>query len=821
MAKRKKKKTKAWDGLDISGLVLIALGILTFIGIISGENSWINKVVGFTFAGLFGVGTYILPIVFIVVGILLIMVKKPKFHMGKISLSTMLVLSVLGMIHIVYFWLGKTVGVYNTSSAVQCFNYGEALKQAFKAGQESMTGMGVLAALYVYPISSLFTSVGAFVVFIVLSVIALTVLFNLSLREAGEKVGQTVKHTGQKMQKSFADASVRRREAREKRKNYDYIIDDDEEDAEKEKVKKHKVEKEDTDEQYDDFELETTEFIEKDRFTDKNENNIPEQFEVSAVESKKRDTVVPIIDEEEETDDDLILETETQEEVTPEEDEPFIEAEDDEDNEGVYSPPPITLLNPPPAGKNENNGDHSEQIEMMESTLKSFGINAWVENITVGPAVTRYELSIERGTRVSKILNLSDDIALSMAAVGVRIEAPIPGKSAIGIEIPNKSVTMVTLREVLESDTFKNHKSPVAVGLGKDITGSVIVADLAKMPHMLIAGQTGAGKSVCINTIIMSLLYKSSPKEVKLILVDPKKVEFNVYDGDPHLMTPVVTDPKKAAGALQFVVREMEKRYESFARRKVKDIVRYNEVCRENHEEEMPRIVVIVDELNDLMLVARGEVEDSVMRIAQLARAAGIYLILATQRPSVNVITGVIKANIPSRIAFAVASGIDSKTILDGPGAEKLVGKGDMLFHANGEPKPKRVQGAFVSEQEAERVVEFIKKKNIEAKYIDESQIVLREMKPNHGGSGENPNDAPEESGEDDLFPGAVEYAIQQGSISVSALQRHFKVGYARAGRLIDTMEAKGIVEPPQGAKARRVLMTTEEFWSMYDERLD
>ncbi|MBP5662397.1 MAG: DNA translocase FtsK [Clostridia bacterium] len=481
----------------------------------------------------------------------------------------------------------------------------------------------------------------------------------------------------------------------------------------------------------------------------------------------------------------------------------------------------MSLLNPPVSPRRSGTQDHSEKIEMMESTLRSFGIEAWVENITVGPAITRYELSIARGTRVSRILNLSDDIALSMAAVGVRIEAPIPGKSAIGIEIPNDTVSMVTLREVLEDDAFQKHKSPVAVGLGKDITGTAIVADLAKMPHLLIAGQTGAGKSVCINSIITSLLYKSSPKDVRLILVDPKMLELNVYNGIPQLMTPVVTDPKKAAGALQFVVREMEKRYETFAKRKVMDIYRYNEVAQENGEDTMPRIVVIVDELNDLMLVARGEVEDSVMRIAQLARAAGIYLILATQRPSVNVITGVIKANIPSRIAFAVASGVDSKTILDSTGAEKLVGKGDMLFHLNGSPKPVRVQGAFVGEQEIEKVVDAIKAMNMEAKYIAEEQLIMRELKPTHGGTGENPNDAESNEGEDELFPAAVEYAIECGNVSISALQRRFKVGYARAGRLIDDMELRGIIEPSQGAKARKVLVTREQFWAMYDERLD
>lgn len=812
MAKKKKKKRgKAWDGSDITGLIMIAVGIIVLISLFTHEDSIMKKTVVAGLLGTFGLGTYLVPVLLIALGVFLIMVKKPKMHWGKIAVTALFVLSLSGLLHIIFYWFDVPVGVYAENSKVNCFTFSEALKQGYGAGKTNC-GMGAFSAAYVYPLSKLFTCGGAFVALTVTAIIAMTVLFNLSLKEAGEIVGKSVKNTGEKMLVSINEANERRKEAREKKRNYDYEVGTDEtedtgngDSAEEDKRTEICV---------DDFKDGETEENED---TENSENDgLMAPFEVSEVVRRKVENEADTAEEEDEntfsvpdiTDDDSYAEED-------------VSQEDEKEEVGeTYASPPFSLLNLPTQQKKNANGNHAEEIEMMESTLKSFGINAWVENITVGPAITRYELSIERGTRVSKILNLSDDIALSMAAVGVRIEAPIPGKSAIGIEIPNKTVSTVTLREVLETEEFKNHKSPVAVGLGKDITGKAIIADLAKMPHLLIAGQTGAGKSVCINAIIMSLLYKSSPKDVKLILVDPKKVELNMYDGDPHLMTPVVSDPKKAAGALQFVVREMEKRYETFARKKVKDIVRYNEVASENGEDTMPRIVVIVDELNDLMLVARGEVEDSVMRIAQLARAAGIYLILATQRPSVNVITGVIKANIPSRIAFAVASGIDSKTILDSPGAEKLVGRGDMLFHANGEAKPKRVQGAFVGEQEVEKVVGFIKNKNAEAKYIGEEQLVMRELKPTHGGSGDNPNDDPSD-GEDELFPAAVEYAIECGSISISALQRRFKVGYSRAGRLIDAMELRGIVEESQGSKARQVLMTREQFWAAYDERLD
>lgn len=773
-AQKKKKDLRN----EIYGVILIGLGILLFLSlVIQAESAFKTYIADGFMRGAFGIGAYLIPLLLAFFGVQMIRVKRPEFHTGKLVMTLLMVLSGLGLVHMGFSWF-ENVGTAETAAG-----YGEALHQAYEAGKDHI-GMGGFAGLYVYPLTRLVSNIGAIVVFFAVVIIALIVLFNLSLKDTGEKVSQ-------KVRVSLDEAGQRFRRPR-KKKNYDYDI------GAEEKILADKESKEE----------------------EEKESEAAANIEVRDFTAPRRPVV--IFPQEEEP-------TDTQEEELPpqEEDSPVAAEEEMAQPPAVhtaaraYQAPPFTLLNPPQATKKNVSTDHSQKIEMMESTLKSFGITAWVENITVGPAITRYELSIERGTRVSKILSLADDIALSMAAVGVRIEAPIPGKSAIGIEIPNESVSMVTLREVLESGKFGESASPVSVGLGKDITGTAIIADLSKMPHLLIAGQTGAGKSVCINSIITSILYKASPQEVRLILVDPKKVELNVYNGIPHLLTPVVTDPKKAAGALQFVVRKMEERYETFAKRKVKDIVRYNEVVTEAGEEPMPRIVVIVDELNDLMLVARGEVEDSVMRIAQLARAAGIYLILATQRPSVNVITGVIKANIPSRIAFAVASGFDSKTILDTGGAEKLVGKGDMLFHLNGEPKPVRVQGAFVGEQEVEKVVEFIKARNLQAEYIGEEQLVMRELKPTHGGSGENPNDEEDTSGDDELFPAAVEYAIECGSISISALQRRFKVGYSRAGRLIDSMELRSIIEPAQGSKARKVLVTREEFWAKYDERLD
>jgi S-DNA-T family DNA segregation ATPase FtsK/SpoIIIE len=442
----------------------------------------------------------------------------------------------------------------------------------------------------------------------------------------------------------------------------------------------------------------------------------------------------------------------------------------------------------------------------LEETLASFGVSAKVINVTHGPTVTRYELQPSAGVKVSRIVNLSDDIALNLAAPGIRIEAPIPGKAAIGIEVPNKEVNMVRIRDVIESREFSQHPSRVSFAVGKDVSGDIIVADIAKMPHLLIAGATGSGKSVCINSLIVSLLYKASPEEVKLLMIDPKVVELGIYNGIPHLLIPVVTEPKKAAGALNWAVQEMVNRYKTFADKQVRDIKGYNELVSKTGEgQPMPQIVIIIDELADLMMVAPNDVEDAICRLAQMARAAGMHLVIATQRPSVDVITGVIKANIPSRISFAVSSQIDSRTILDMAGAEKLLGRGDMLLHPVGKPKPVRVQGACITDAEVEKVVDFVKAQG-EALYNDD---IIEEINSDDTPVDNNDSDA------DELLPKAIELVIDAGQASVSLIQRKFKVGYARAARIVDQMEERGIVGGFEGSKPRQILISRQQWQEM------
>lgn len=478
--------------------------------------------------------------------------------------------------------------------------------------------------------------------------------------------------------------------------------------------------------------------------------------------------------------------------------------------EKPYQFPPMDLLGKDPG--TSSGGSKLEMIEnakKLESTLKSFGVDAKVIQINKGPTVTRYELSPSQGVKVSKIVNLADDIALNLAASGIRIEAPIPGKAAVGIEVPNRETQSVYLRTVLESDAFQKHPSKLAFALGEDITGNPVVTDIAKMPHLLIAGATGSGKSVCINTLITSILYKASPKEVKLLLVDPKVVELSVYNGIPHLLIPVVTDPKKASAALNWAVREMLQRYNDFAACGVRDIKGFNAMKEEQGEPEakMSQIVIIIDELADLMMAAPGEVEDAICRLAQMARAAGMHLIIATQRPSVDVITGVIKANIPSRLAFAVSSGIDSRTILDMVGAEKLLGKGDMLFYPSGQAKPARMQGAFVTDKEVERIVDFLRK-NSRPGYTQE-MVDRITSSPQSAAGGEET---------DEHYEQAVELILEKEKASVSMLQRQFRIGYNRAARLMDELERRGMVGPEEGSKPRKVLITREEWNAMQQD---
>lgn len=477
-----------------------------------------------------------------------------------------------------------------------------------------------------------------------------------------------------------------------------------------------------------------------------------------------------------------------------------------EREERVYVYPSTDLLAKPKAAKSDGAEDLRENAKKLVETLKSFGVDAKVLEVTRGPSITRYELQPSAGVKVSKIVNLADDIALNLAATGVRIEAPIPGKAAVGIEVPNKNTAMVTLREMLETPEFRDFKAKTAFAVGKDIAGKTMVADLSKMPHLLIAGATGSGKSVCINTLISSLIYKASPDEVRLLMIDPKVVELKVYNGLPHLLIPVVTDPRKAAGALNWAVTEMLRRYKLFSDCNVRNLAGYNEYLQSEGEKTMETIIIVVDELADLMMAAPHEVEDAICRLAQMGRAAGMHLVIATQRPSVDVITGLIKANIPSRIAFAVSSQIDSRTILDMMGAEKLLGKGDMLYLPFGASKPVRLQGAFISDKEVETVVEFVKGGE-EADYDEEIMDRLEHA--------DDPQDADDPGDSDALLKEAIEIVVDSGQASVSMIQRRLKVGYSRAGRIVDQMEARGIIGPHEGSKPRQVLITKQQLYEM------
>ncbi len=489
-----------------------------------------------------------------------------------------------------------------------------------------------------------------------------------------------------------------------------------------------------------------------------------------------------------------------------------------------YVFPPISLLKTGKGKAGANNEASVRETAMkLKSTLESFGVNVTVTDYSCGPSVTRYELQPEQGVKVNKIVSLADDIKLNLAAADVRIEAPIPGKAAIGIEVPNKESSAVYFRDLLESENFKSFNSNIAFAVGKDISGQVVVADIAKMPHLLVAGATGSGKSVCINTLIMSIIYKAKPDDVKMIMIDPKQVELSIYNGIPHMLIPVVTDPKKAAGALNWAVMEMTNRYQLFAQYNVRNLQGYNEKVKsvtgleEGNEEmkKLPQIILIVDELADLMMVAHHEVEDAIVRLSQLARAAGIHLVIATQRPSVDVITGLIKANVPSRIAMTVSSGVDSRTILDMNGAEKLLGKGDMLFYPTGYPKPVRVQGAFLSDEEIAGVVDFLKSNNGETAYDDK---ITQEISST-GASGAMGSSG-SESDVDEYFVDAGKFIIGKDKASIGMLQRVYKIGFNRAARIMDQLSDAGVVGPEEGTKPRKVLMTLEEFENYVENNL-
>ncbi len=769
MAKRGRKKKKQDVTLVVVVLILasILMGVLIY-----SKSGVIGETLSPFLGGIMGYVEYILPIGIFVVAIY-IACQKETAWMSKIVQFALMLLCIAIIMNVYAINKGQ-VTVDNKQMQ-------DVMGQFYQLGAETGSGGGAAASIITIPLIKLLDKTGT-VVLAIGGLVALTVsMFGIDL---ANKISEAVE--GVKERKEQEEKLLEVEDKKEKKE------------TKKEKRLREKLEKE-----------QAALDVEQLKINLNNEEppkgklfNIDKEEKLFKKKKKEEKQAPEFIE------DPLFK---TQEKAKEEETKQVLQLEhtitvEDEN----YEFPPLTLLKEgdKKAGKG-NNRALTETASKLQKTLYNFGVVAKVEHVSVGPAITRYELKPSEGVRVSKIANLADDIALNLAAKTIRIEAPIPGKQAVGIEVPNEESEVVHLRDILDTDTFKNHKSKLAFALGKDVSGEEIVTDIAKMPHVMIAGATGSGKSVCINTLIASIIYKAKPSDVKLIMVDPKIVELSVYNGIPHLMIPVVTDPKKAAGALAWAVQEMENRYTKFAAKGVRDLAGYNDaVEKEDTLGKLPHIVIIIDELADLMMVAKNDVEGAICRLAQKARAAGMHLVIATQRPSVDVITGLIKANIPSRIAFAVSSQIDSRTILDQVGAEKLLGKGDMLFFPTGAPKPVRVQGAFVSDKEVEKIVDFLKS-NGETTYRDDITEYIEKTNCTDKEIDEGIMDDDET---DPLLNEAIQTVIETGQASTSFIQRRFKVGYARAGRIIDQMEERGIISGYQGSKPREVLMTKERW---------
>ena len=784
---RDKQSTHKQNFLRDEIIILLSLAICIFLMISHfGIGGFIGDYVSTFLFGVFGFIAYIVPILAFV-GLAFVMSNKGNTD-AYIKTGTIVVLFLmcctLFQLIINDDMVGKSIGeIYKDCSVYR-------------------DGGGVLGGMIVNLLDPAVGTVGTYIIVIVLCIIAFVVL-------TGKSFVGAVKKEGEKVYQTAKEDVLRRKEQAEKQQ------------AEKQPELKR------TDKVVSGVSFNTT--LEK-KSQDVHEIEPPQDL---FVPTKPEDIVInratPIAEEDdfveptkEEADRKRRSTKESRESAAKEASHVEYEIKKQEEKpKKAYKFPPISLLTKGRASGGDSDAHLRETARKLEQTLQNFNVNVTVTNVSCGPAVTRYELQPEQGVKVSKIVGLADDIKLNLAASDIRIEAPIPGKAAVGIEVPNKENAAVMLRDLLESQEFKTHPSKIAFATGRDIGGKVVVADIAKMPHVLIAGATGSGKSVCINTLIMSILYKASPDEVKMIMIDPKVVELKVYNGIPHLLIPVVTDPKKAAGALNWAVAEMTKRYQLFAEYNVRDLKGYNEkvesikdIEAEDKPEKLPQIIIIVDELADLMMVAPGEVEDAICRLAQLARACGIHLVLATQRPSVNVITGLIKANMPSRIAFAVSSGVDSRTIIDMNGAEKLLGKGDMLFYPAGYPKPARVQGTFVSDQEVQAVVDYLINNGNGAEYNEEITNHINSAQTSTGVNGGNSNS----DDRDVYFVDAGKFVIEKDKASIGMLQRVFKIGFNRAARIMDQLADAGVVGEEEGTKPRKVLMTMEEFEQYIDE---
>ena len=767
-SKNKRKKSNGYQSKNITSIIVTFLGIFLGVIIYFSAEGMFSQYISNVFGGLFGMAKYIVPIAVLAIGIYGILNGKEyiKGKMIQITFLTIIISSFFSWTH------------YTYSDEI---SFGENIAKYYENGMSLLDG-GVIGGLLITPIWQAFGQIPSLIILIALTTIFVVLVTGIKI----ENIFMFVKDAVVDLCYMIKDSFGTKNEKRARRYN-----DEEEEDEYPEQVEFDFDDEETDEQQQEEYEIEGNDEVEE----------IDEEDE--ELERKKKEAQEKLAKS-------GLFKTRTKQEVEAEKENDTIEELDLTHNElenlDDYVMPDINLLNGGGKKGKANNQAMKETAQKLQMTLRSFGVKAKVINVSKGPSVTRYELQPDVGVKVSQIVNLSDDIALNLAASSLRIEAPIPGKAAIGIEIPNDTKDMITLREMLETKEFKNAKSKLSYALGRDISGAPVISNIAEMPHMLISGATGSGKSVCVNTIIMSILYKAKPNEVKFLMIDPKVVELGIYNGIPHLLIPVVTDPKKAAGALNWAVQEMVLRYNLFAQKGVKDLKGYNELLEsENEDGVLPQIVIIIDELADLMMVAKHDVEDAICRLAQMARAAGMYLIIATQRPSVDVITGIIKANIPSRIAFSVSSQIDSRTIIDTAGAEKLLGKGDMLYYPNSLPKPVRLQGPFVSEAEIEKVVEFIKE-NCSANY-DEDII----DKIENSGT-EKPSEVEEDDDVDSLLMSAIDMVVEYGQASTSMLQRRLKVGYARAGRIIDQMEARGIISGYDGSKPRQVLISKEEL---------
>lgn len=809
-----KEYSEVQDEVIIIGVLLISILLFLSNFNLSGKiGSYINN---FIF-GMIGVEAYILPFALFFITVFYISNAGNKIVGRKIMAMLVFLISLTALIQLISMPYNKELNIfdYYVNSAT--------LK----------SGGGIIGGIQVMIYCMLFDKIATYVILITIMIVSIVVisgkaLFTYISRYVKENIKENIKEKNQedyhkeprsRNQKKnnnlrVIDHEIERRPA----KFFDLTNFNDNEHVDNKKRKNNKI-KSDKNKDITQSGKELNEIVKKE-LSKVNVNQEKEDKINKTIDNQEEIQIQNYYSEETKPDDKLIDNLETGPNNLIKENKQSEDTAIDIKTElpkKEYLFPPLSLLNVPKnKGKGMSDSDLKATAYKLQSTLESFGVNVNITNISCGPAVTRYEIQPEQGVKVSRITGLADDIKLNLAAADIRIEAPIPGKAAVGIEVPNSENSMVNFRELVDSQEFINHSSDIAFAVGKDIGGQNVVTDIGKMPHLLIAGATGSGKSVCINTIIMSLIYKSDPTDVRLIMIDPKVVELSVYNGIPHLLIPVVTDPKKASAALAWAVAEMTDRYQKFADLSVRDLKGYNEKIKTNEYKDnenlkrLPQIVIIIDELADLMMVAPGEVEDSICRLAQMARAAGLHLIIATQRPSVNVITGLIKANVPSRIAFAVSSAIDSRTILDGAGAEKLLGKGDMLFFPAGYPKPVRVQGAFISDKEVSSVVEFLKENNKEAKYNEEvnEQIINSQV------SLANSTDVER----DEYFIEAAKFIIEKDKASIGMLQRVYRIGFNRAARMMDQLSDAGIVGPDEGTKPRQVLMDFEQFDNWLEE---